>query len=326
MKFTLDTEQRAFADSLGELLRNAEVPAVARAWADGEHATGRKLWQRLAELGVHGLLVPEPAGGLGASTVDLVTAFEPLGCHAVPGPYVESVAAAPVLLAAAGDDSPIQLGAVAEGHVVVTLAAPPEVPLALDADTADHALLLDGGRVHTAEAGALHRSVDPVRRLFDLTAGEVLGRPGTEPVTRAFDTAVTACSAQLLGCGERLLAESVEYANQREQFGHPIGEYQALKHAMADVRVALDFARPLVHAAALALDEGAPTVGRDVSAAKVGTNEAAYRAARTALQVHGAIGYTAEYELSAWLTKVRALVGAWGTTAMHRDRVLDGLT
>ena len=104
---------------------------------------------------------------------------------------------------------------------------------------------------------------------------------------------------------------------QRKQFGREIGSYQAIKHALADVRIALDFARPLVDGAAL----GAITA----SAAKVACADAAYLASRTGLQVHGAIGYTQEFDLSIWLTKVRALVTAWGTPAHHRARILEGL-
>jgi alkylation response protein AidB-like acyl-CoA dehydrogenase len=112
----------------------------------------------------------------------------------------------------------------------------------------------------------------------------------------------------------------VAYAKQRRQFGREIGSYQAIKHALADVRIALDFARPLVLGAAVT---GASD--RDVSAAKVAAGDAAYLASRVALQVHGAIGYTREYDLSLWITKVRALVGAWGTPAFHRARVLEAL-
>ena len=104
---------------------------------------------------------------------------------------------------------------------------------------------------------------------------------------------------------------------QRRQFGREIGSYQAIKHALADVRIALDFARPLVHGAALG--------EISASAAKVACADAAYLASRTALQVHGAIGYTQEFDLSIWITKVRALVTAWGTPAHHRARVLEGL-
>ena len=128
--------------------------------------------------------------------------------------------------------------------------------------------------------------------------------------------AVLAVSAQLLGAGERVLADSVAYVKQRKQFGREIGSYQAIKHALADVRIALDFARPLVFAAALG--EISP------SAAKVAAGDAAYLASRTGLQVHGAIGYTAELDLSIWLTKIRALVTAWGTPASTGRALLAG--
>ena len=131
------------------------------------------------------------------------------------------------------------------------------------------------------------RSVDPTRRLFEVTAGDAVEtrrpRAGLRP-GRAGDRPPS-CSA----LGERLLADSVAYVKQRKQFGREIGSYQAIKHQLADVRIALDFARPLVYGAA----RSARRPCRDVSAAKVACADAAYLAARDRLQVHGAIGYTA---------------------------------
>jgi alkylation response protein AidB-like acyl-CoA dehydrogenase len=109
----------------------------------------------------------------------------------------------------------------------------------------------------------------------------------------------------------------VAYAKQRRQFGREIGSYQAIKHQLADVRIALDFARPLLFGAALG--------EVPASAAKIAAGDAAYLASRVALQVHGAIGYTREFDLGLWITRVRALVTAWGTPAYHRARVLEGL-
>ena len=151
-------------------------------------------------------------------------------------------------------------------------------------------------------------------------ASEASGQTRPHP-SAAFDLAVLACSAELLGCGERLLADSVEYVKQRKQYGRTIGSYQAIKHALADVRIALDFARPLVLGAALADEDRS----RAVSAAKVAAGDAAYLASRVALQVHGAIGYTSEFDLGLWINRVRALVGAWGGSAFHRDRIADSL-
>ena len=194
------------------------------------------------------------------------------------------------------------------------------MPYALDADVADQVYV---GTTLVSEVGELVGSVDRTRRLFDVSGVSRLAPLAPQP-PEAFDLAALATAAQLLGCGERLLADTVTYAKQRRQFGREIGSYQALKHRLADVRIALDFARPLLIGAAL-VPTARPTRPRDVSAAKVACGDAAYLASRTALQVHGAIGYTREFDLSLWITKVRALVTAWGTPAYHRARVLEGV-
>lgn len=289
MRFELTTDQRDFAASLESLLGAADPVGAARAWADGDHAPGLKLWQRLAEQGVTQLATE-------ASPVEVVVALEALGRHAVPGPWVESAAYLP-----------IALGREVEG--LATVAVPPHVPHALDADVADEVYV---GSTPATSVGARLTSVDRARRLFEVT-GEGTADPA------AFDLAVLACAAQLLGAGERVLADTVAYAKQRRQFGREIGSYQAVKHRLADVRIALDFARPLVLGAAL---DPSP---RAVSAAKVAAGDAAYLAARTGLQTHGAIGYTQEFDLSVWITKIRALVTAWGTPGFHRARILDSL-
>ncbi|MBM9458871.1 acyl-CoA/acyl-ACP dehydrogenase [Nocardioides sp. zg-536] len=310
MRFEPTADQKDFASSLDALISGADPVAAARAWADGDAAPGLALWGRIAEQGVNALLVPEENDGMGASPVELVIAFEVLGRHAVPGPWVESVAYLATELSGEAQ------AAIAAG-TVATGAVPPHTPYALDADVAEQVYVVGSDGVREASVGEQVVSVDRTRRLFTVTAGAV--RDSVEHADAAFDLAALACAAQLLGAGERVLADSVAYVKQRKQFGREIGSYQAIKHALADVRIALDFARPLLHGAAL---EPTP---RAVSAAKVACADAAYLASRTGLQVHGAIGYTAEFDLSIWLNRIRALVGAWGTPAFHRARILDSL-
>ncbi|MCR6485205.1 acyl-CoA dehydrogenase [Amycolatopsis sp. OK19-0408] len=300
MKFQLSPEQRQFSASLHDFLAGAETAAVARAWAAGEHDRGLKLWRGLAELGVPALLA-DP--GLDASLVDVVVACEALGYHAVPGPVIETIAVAPSLLTD-------RLSSLAAGDLLVTVVAPPEVPLALDADVAGVVLDLTGAELTEASSSPVP-SIDPARRLFQVAAS-------ASAPSRAFDQGVLAVAAQLLGAGQWLLDASVAYAKQRSQYGREIGSYQAIKHLLADVATQLELARPLLYGAAVADS----TFTRDVSAAKVMAGDAAYLAARTAMQVHGAIGYTAEHDLGLRLTKVRALAGAWGTGSFHRARVL----
>ncbi len=328
-------EQEQFAAALHDMLTAADVPSATRRWAAGDRAPGLGLWRRLAALGVTALAVPEKFGGLGASTLDVVVACEELGHHALPGPVAESVAAVPALLGALieeGSPGEEQFGdwltGLAAGDLIAALALPPRLPYAVDADAADVVLLVSADVVAVASPGARHQSVDPARSLFEVSGQQVLARgPAVaDAAARALRLGALASAAQLLGAGRALLEASVRYAGQREQFGRPVGAFQAVKHHLASVAIGLEFARPLLDGAAIALGAGSMTAPRDVSAAKVACADAAHRAARTALQVHGAIGYTEEHDLSLWLTKVRALVPAWGSQAEHRAVVMAALT
>ncbi|MFJ9160438.1 acyl-CoA dehydrogenase family protein [Streptomyces griseoviridis] len=199
-----------------------------------------------------------------------------------------------------------------------TLPAPESTPLALDGDAASLRLVVDAEGLRLASGhGPVRVSLDPARRLTPLApGGELLTeRP---PVEEAFALARLATAAQALGVGLALLDRTVAHVRRRTQFGVPIGSFQAVKHRLADAKIALEFARPLLLGAALTRD---PV---DIAAAKVTACEAAYGTAKAALQLHGAIGYTAEYDLSLWLTKAIALRSAWGTPRECREVVVRG--
>jgi alkylation response protein AidB-like acyl-CoA dehydrogenase len=329
MRFILSAEQTQFAATLHDLLSKADIPAAAWSWADGDHEPGRLIWRRLADLGVTALAVPARHGGLGAHPVDLVVACEELGHHALPGPVAESIAAVPTMLSAAGGDEVCQrwLSRLASGDLIATLAAPPRLPYAVDAGAAGLVLLADADALRLGTPGAGCRSIDETRMLYEVRGGAIVeeGPAVARAIAHALDLGALACAAQLLGAGRALLEMTATYASQRVQFGRPIGQFQAVKHKLADVAIGLEFARPLLYAAAVAVAADDRTAARDVSAAKIACADAAHHAARAALQVHGAIGYTQEYGLGLWLTKVRALVSAWGTQSEHRARVMAAL-
>ena len=259
MTLTRSAEQQQFASSLHDLLAAADVPGAARRWAGGDHSPGLALWRKLAGTGVTALAVPPGSGGLGASWLDVVIACEELGHHAVPGPVAESVAAVPELIAALADErlSARWLPGLAAGDLIATVALPPWLPYAADADAAGLVLLAEPGAVRLATAGARHRSVDPARSLSQARGHEVLaqGPAVAAAVARAREAGTLACAAQLLGAGRALLEASVSHARQRSQFGRPIGSFQAVKHQLADVAIGLEFARPLLGAAAVAVTE-----------------------------------------------------------------------
>ncbi|MBA2812002.1 acyl-CoA/acyl-ACP dehydrogenase [Streptomyces sp. KM273126] len=318
MRFLLTTEQRAFADSLDAMLTAADTPSVIRGWSRGDHVAGRTLWRRIGQAGVFALAAPEAYEGVGPLPVELVVAFTALGRHAVPGPLVETVTAT-VLLTGLDDPGPAKrlVPALVTGESTATVARSGSYALDGDTATARLSLTADGALRLAPGHGPVRRSLDPARRLTLLHPdGELLA--ASTPFTHALLWARLATAAQALGVGLALLDRTVAYVRQRTQFGVPIGSFQAVKHRLADAKVALEFARPLVLGAAVTLDPA------DVAAAKVTACEAAYATARTALQLHGAIGYTAEYDLSLWLTKARALRTAWGTPGECREVVLSG--
>ncbi len=317
MRFLPTDEQLSFAEAVDDIVAAHGGAAVARAWGAGDTSTGLALWRQFAETGLMGLRIAESDGGFDGSTVDLVVVFERLGWHGVPGPLLETIALLPSLVDA---DTRSQI---ATGEVIATASVAPLTPFALDAAVATHLFTIMDESIAPASISEEIESMDPTRRLARL-APTGAGNPlAAEALAAALDETTLACAAALVGVGERLLAEAVSYAKVREQFGQPIGQYQAIKHQLADVRIALSFARPLVHGAALTLD----TVDgrRDVSAAKVAAGRAAQLAARVSLQVHGAIGYTSEHDLSVWLTRAAALNAAWGTPDYHRARVASAI-
>lgn len=318
MHFIPTEEQRAVAEAVDAIVESLGGTSVVRDWGSGDFASGLQLWAQFAEMGLMSLTLPEDEGGFGGTPVDLAMVFERLGYHGTPGPLVESIVLLPSLV------DPETRSAIASGEIVATASLSATVPFALDAGAAQKCFVVENGSIAPASIFEEVASVDPTRKLARLTpsgAGEALEEGA---LARAFNAAVLANTAMLLGAGERLLDLSVEYAKVREQFGRKIGEYQALKHQLADVKVALTFARPLLHGAALSLDT--EHAARDVSAAKVSAAKASQLAARVGLQVHAGIGYTEEHDVSIWLRRVPALVSNWGTPAWHRERIAEALT
>jgi alkylation response protein AidB-like acyl-CoA dehydrogenase len=303
VRFAFTDDQIAFRDAVRELLEKECTPAHVRdAWTG---ATGRVpgLWEKLADMGVVGMLAPEDEGGLGLTMVDLVLVLEETGRCAVPEPIVETAAfgvpllhRADLTVAAANNEADAEANAI--------------VPWA---DTAD-IIFTAAGRFEREAAELVPRpSVDGARRMF-----EVRGTPApvaADSLAAAFDRAVVGIAAQQCGLAQRMLDLTADYAKERRQFGVPIGSFQAVKHHLANARIALEFARPLVYRAAATLD---PV---HAAMAKCKADEAASATARAALQCHGAIGYTTEYDLHLYLKRAWALARSMGDGRHHRNRV-----
>jgi alkylation response protein AidB-like acyl-CoA dehydrogenase len=337
MRFAFGDDAVLLAATLRDFLKKECTPDVVRAiWADP--AGGRALWSKLAELGVPGALVPEAQGGMGLDERELSLLLEETGRAALPAPVVSTAAVgAPLLRDAGGALADAWLPRIAAGDAIVAVGHPAN-PFVADAGDADLLLLPAADGLHAVErAGAeatLQPANDPARRIFT-----VAWRP--TPATRiaadaaasrlldaALDRGALACAAQAIGVADQLLALAVSYAQQREQFGRPIGSFQALQHKLADVKVRLEYARPVVYKAAHSIATGSSEAegfaarrSIDASHAKLAAVGAAQLAAKTALQVHGAIGYTWEQDLHLWMRRAWSLERDFGDAAFHEERV-----
>jgi alkylation response protein AidB-like acyl-CoA dehydrogenase len=336
MRFAFTDDQLLFRDAVRELLAKECPPeAVRRAWdAPPDAAVDRDRWRALADMGVVGLMLPEAAGGLGLTELDLVLVLEESGRAALPEPIVDVAAVGGPLLAdlppSDWRDGWLQRLAAGTALVGVQSAGAPSI---VGAPEADLFILVRDGEIHAVERSQVEltaqQSVDGARKLavvdWHRTAESLLARDeeARTIVNRGFDRGALAVAAQLVGLADRMIALTVDYVGQREQFGVPVGSFQAVKHQLADAYLALEFARPVVHRAAysLATPDAAGHRSRDVSMAKVYAARAAHLASRVALQCHGAIGYTVEYDLHLYMKRAWALEAAWGEVAWHRDRV-----
>lgn len=319
MFFGFDDDQLAFRDAVRDLLDKECPPEVVRAAWDGP--LDRGVWDRLGEMGVLGVLASESDGGLGLDERSLVLLLEETGRAGLPHPVVETAAVAAPRLGGLG---------VPPGAMIASNLGGAHVACAADADL----LLLStqDGSFHLVERNAVAltpvETVDRGRRAarVDWTPNAAtLVTDDPAVVELAFDRGAWGSAAQLIGLGQRMLDLTVGYVSEREQFGQPVGAFQAVKHHMADALKELAFARPVVYRAAHSLAVGAPTRSRDVSMAKVMASEAAWLVGRQALQCHGAIGYTMEADLHLYLKRTWALAKAWGDSAWHRDRVGQAL-
>jgi alkylation response protein AidB-like acyl-CoA dehydrogenase len=323
-------DQLAFRDTVRALLARECPPARVRAaWADDAPLA---VWPHLARAGIVGMTAPERWGGLGLDERDLVGVLEEAGRAALPEPLLETTAVAIPLLAELAP-APIcdrWLGATAAGRAVLAVGLARD-PFVAEAGRAGLLLLEHDGELHAVEPAAVtltaEPSVDGARRLARVgwqpgaATRIAAGATARAGLARAFDRGALAAAAQLVGLARRLVEMTVEYARVRTQFGRPIGAFQAVQHQLADAHVAVELAGPCVRAAAHVVATAAPGRAVAVSLAKARASDAARRAARTALQCHGAIGYSFEHDLHLWMKRAWALAAAWGDAAWHRERI-----
>ena len=310
MRFALDYDRDALRATARDLLAQMCPPAAVReAWTQTPDPAP---WRALADAGALSVLVPETEGGLGLDETYLVPVVEEAGRVALPHPLT-----ATALVAA-------PLG-VAGSMVATDLGAPGGI---VPAATFAEAFLLRSGaglRLHVADQVEVNpvETVDASRHCAQVRTRDRgdLVTDDAAAVTAAFDRGVLGTAAELLGLCRTMLELTVDYTAQRHQFGKPIGSFQAVKHHLANARIQIEFAAPAVLYAAYAVAHGLTDTSRSVSQAMWLATNAAAVTGRAALQCHGAIGYTTEYDLHLYLKRSWALARSWGGGDFHADRV-----
>ena len=307
MDFELSDDQVALCDGIWDLCQGRFDIDTVRGLADCG-GVDRRLWDELADTGVFSLLVPEDEGGVGLGWAEAGLVFEQLGRALVPGPLAGTLLAAGVV-----DDAVVGLIERTDGPALV------EYPDALDA-----LLVLDDGGVWRVDAAELSvertQSVDPltpVGRVAHLPQGEQVGdRHGWA------NRAVFLCSALQVGLATGARELAVAYAQERQQFGKPIGQFQAIKHMCADMYSREEVARAALYYAGCVLD--APDVGdtsRAVSGARILAAEAADHNGKDCVQIHGGMGFTWEIDAHLYLKRAWALTPCFGSLDEHAERI-----
>ncbi len=319
MDFELTSDQADLKDGIRKLLEGRFPIDVVRG-LEASNGVDRTRWRELADAGVFSLRVPEELGGLGLGMAEAALVFEELGAALVPGPLVATELAAHLSPEAATGDE----------IVGVVSSAPPGEPLLVEHLAAIDQLLVladDGARSIDATAitgTVVERPTDPltpVHLVTALPAGDLLLEidVGVLELEGAILTA-----ALLVGSARAVTDLAVTYAKEREQFGRPIGSFQAVKHILADMAVRAAVAQAAVYAAAVTYDD--QSVGdavRAASSAKVTAGHAAIANGKAAIQVHGGMGFTWEVDAHLHLKRAWVLDTHFGTADDHAARLAE---
>ncbi|MFV5992939.1 acyl-CoA dehydrogenase family protein [Streptomyces sp. NPDC056231] len=313
MDFQLSDDQRVLRAGMRELLAGRFGRDRMRAALDTGVAVDRGVWGELGAAGFFALRLPEADGGVGLGLPESVLLFEEAGRVLLPGPLAATHLAAGAVKGAA--DGGAVVAVLDEGRPVAHLEA------------ADALIALGGGAARVLEGDDVRelvrtarpvRSLDPLTPLHRVTAGIGDGTPmpGAAPF-RLEGALLTA--AEQLGSAARTTEMAVRHARDREQFGSPIGAFQAVKHLCAQMLVRAEVARTAVYAAAVTADPA------EIAGAKLLADEAAVRNARDCLQVHGGMGFTWEADVHLHLKRAWLRAGQWLTAAEAEEALAEDL-
>ena len=327
MNFDLDDEQQEIKRTAHEFLADRFKPEKVRELAESR-SYDDALWKEISELGWPGIAIAEEDGGQGLGMVELAALLEESGIACAPTPLLGSAGAALVISAAGSDEQRSEwLPKLATGEATGSFGGftDGKSTLFCDLPGADVVVTFDGEGALIAPASEVDfepfEAIDASRSygLVSEAGGERL--PGDVDAGR--DRLAVAIAAELTGIAQRAMEMAVEYARERQQFGRPIGSYQAVSHRCAAMLLATEESRSLTYYAAWTADAEAESLPLAAAMAGARASDAGWEVPASALQVFGGIGFTWEHDLQFWLKRGRVAGRMLGTPRDHRERVAD---
>ena len=337
MDFTFSEDELALREAVSRFLMVEAAPEVLREIWQEDTGRSPQLRRAIAEQGVMALSIPEAYDGLGMGDVMWSLIAQELGYYAIPDSLIDTAYVAAYLIIQLPDDvaqKATWLQQIGTGELRVSIAHV-EQQFVADAHLADVIFYFTADALHVLSGDAVllvdNPSIDSSRRLFKMTPVTPLPAPILEGnAVSALYAQVNARGAianagQQIGLAQRMLDLSIDYVNQRKQFGKLIGSFQALKHKLADVVSAIEMTKPTLYRAAYALEHDASRASLYVAQVVIQARDAAKLAAKHSIQAHGAMGYTWEVDLQMFIKRSHALQASWGRTSVFEHRVLDAL-
>jgi alkylation response protein AidB-like acyl-CoA dehydrogenase len=327
MEFGFSDEQQEIQLTARGFLADRFKPEKVRELAESENPYDDAIWKEMCDLGWPGIAIAEEYGGQGLGLVELVILLEQSGYALAPSPLISNAFAGAVITEAGSDQQKQRwLPGIASGEGRGAAEFTNE-PGPLVGAAADSAVLVladgDGAKLVETGSASLERVdlIDSTRAYFVVTADG--GDPLPGEIASAVDAGMVALSAELVGVAQRALDIANDYAKEREQFGRPIGAYQAVSHRLADMLWAVEEARSLTYYAAWCAGAEPESLPLAASMAKARASDAACQVTHDAIQTLGGIGFTWEHDIHFFLKRARVSAQLMGTSAQHRERVAE---
>ena len=360
MELVLDEAQTILRESADKLVERHAGPARFRELRTTEHGFDPARLAVVAEAGWLSLLVPEERDGLGLGTTEAALVLESAGRGLMTEPIAAVMAAAravasgpaamgatlegltsggsvilPALHDPAADDpagarvqaTPAGSGFKLSGRTGAVPGAPAAGGFIVNARSGDGNVVClvprDANGLEIQQRGRVDGTGHATLALNDVAvpADAVIasGAQGTEVAAATLDLVLMGTSAEMLGIMEQGLALAVDYLGTREQFGRPIGSFQALQHRAVNDHVDIELTRSLLYQVCAAMDDGRGNRAM-VAAVKARASDAVLSVTKSMVQMHGAIGFTDEYNASLYLRRAMSLSAQYGNAAWHRKR------